>query len=201
MGTDAGKLVVRSWQSVDGVVQAPGLADEDRSGGFEHGGWVPPYFDADMGRTLVEHITRADAMLFGRKTYETFVGYWPHVGEDDHDGPIASQLNSAPKYVVSTTLREPLGWRNAALLTGDLPEAVSRLKERYGEIHVTGSAQLVQALLRHDLVDEYVLWVFPLLLGTGKRLFAEGTGPAGLRLADSTTSATGVAMHTYERVR
>jgi len=192
-----GKLVVGTLVTVDGVMQAPGGPDEDREGGFEHGGWLAPHFDDELGRFMGGLVGRSEALLLGRKTYEIFAGYWPHAGEDD---PMARKLNSVPKYVASRTL-DSVGWNNSSLLGDDVPQEVAGLKERLeGEIHVTGSGDLIQTLLKHDLVDELVLIVFPVLLGTGKRLFADGTIPRGLRLANSQTTPSGVAIQTYERV-
>lgn len=191
-----GTLVVGTFVSLDGVMQAPGGPDEDRSGGFEHGGWLVPHVDEAMGRTIVDWTGRADAVLFGRKTYEILAAHWPRVGDDD---PIAAKLNSVRKYVVSTTL-QTVEWNNSTLISGDVAEAVADLKRQPGgEIQVTGSGELVQTLMRHDLVDEYRLMVFPVLLGTGKRLFGGGTMPAALELAESATSSTGVAIQTYRR--
>lgn len=190
------KLVVGTFLTVDGVMQAPGGPDEDREGGFESGGWSVNYWDEYMGGIITESTLRADALLLGRKTYEIFAAHWPKVGGDD---PIAAKLNSVPKYVASRTLRE-VTWNYATLLQGDVAEAVARLKEQPGgEIQVTGSGELVQTLMKADLVDVYQLWVFPLVVGQGKRLFAGGAVPAALRLVDTKTSSTGVAIHTYER--
>lgn len=190
------KLVVGTFLTVDGVMQAPGGPDEDREGGFENGGWSVNYWDEFMGGIITESTLRADALLLGRKTYEIFAAHWPKVGGDD---PVAAKLNSVAKYVASRTLRE-LTWNNATLLQGDVAEAVARLKEQPGgEIQVTGSGNLVQTLMKADLVDEYHLWVFPVVVGKGKRLFADGAIPGALRLVDTRTSSTGVAIHTYER--
>ncbi len=190
------KLVVVTFVSLDGVMQAPGGPDEDRSGGFEYGGWLVPHFDEAMGRTMVERTQQADGLLLGRKTYEIFAAHWPRVGGDD---PIGAKLNSVRKYVASTTL-DTVDWNNSTLLSGDVAGAVAELKRQAGgEIQVMGSGELIQTLMRHDLVDEYRLMVFPVLLGSGKRLFADGTMPAGLELAEATTSSTGVAIHTYRR--
>jgi dihydrofolate reductase len=191
-----GKLVVGTFVTLDGVMQAPGGPDEDREGGFEHGGWVVPFFDDGLGQLMVELTNRADAVLLGRKTYEIFIQHWPHVGDDD---PIGAKLNSVPKYVASRTL-ESADWRNTTVLRGELADDVARLKEQHGEIQVTGSGELIQALLRADLVDEFVLLFFPVVVGTGKRLFGDGTIPRSLRLAETQTSETGVAIHRYERV-
>jgi dihydrofolate reductase len=190
-----GKLVVGTFVTLDGVMQAPGGPEEDREGGFEHGGWLPPYFDEGMGQTMDELMNRADALLLGRKTYDIFVAYWPHQGDDD---PMAAKLNSVPKYVASRTL-ESVDWNNATLVRGDLAEEVRRIKDQYGEVHVSGSGNLIQSLLKHDLVDEFQLLVFPVVIGTGKRLFADGTIPRALRLVDSKTSGTGVTIARYER--
>jgi dihydrofolate reductase len=190
------KLVVGTFLTLDGVMQAPGAPDEDRSGGFEHGGWLVPHFDEGMGQFMVESIGRADAFLLGRRTYEIFAAHWPHIGDDD---PIAAKLNSAPKYVATTTL-DSLEWSNSTLIKEDVPEAVAELKRGPGtEIQVSGSGGLVQTLMEHDLVDEYRLLIFPVLLGSGKRLFDGGTIPTGLELVDATTSSTGVAINTYRR--
>jgi dihydrofolate reductase len=191
-----GKLVVGTFVSLDGVLQAPGARNEDREDGFEHGGWAVPHFDEGMDQVMVELTNRADALLLGRKTYEIFAAYWPLVGDED---PIAAKLNSVPKYVASRTL-QTVEWNNSTLLGGDLAEEVTKLKEqRDGEIHVSGSGNLIQTLMRHDLVDEYQLLVFPVLVGSGKRLFADGTMPGGLRHVDSQTSTTGVTISRYER--
>jgi dihydrofolate reductase len=191
------KLVVGTFLSLDGVMQGPGGPDEDREGGFEHGGWSAGYWDDVMGPIIDEWTNQADGLLLGRKTYEIFAAHWPRVsGEDD---PIAAKLNSVPKYVVSRTL-ETVEWNNSTLLQGDIAEEVGKLKDQPGtEIQVTGSGQLIQTLMKHDLVDEYRLWIFPVLLGSGKRLFADGTIPAGLKLAETKLSTTGVAIHSYER--
>jgi dihydrofolate reductase len=192
-----GKLVVGTFVTADGVMQAPGGPDEDREGGFEHGGWLVPHFDDTLGRFMDELVGRADALLLGRKTYEIFAGYWPNAGPDD---PMANKLNSVPKYVASRTL-DSVGWNNSTLLGGDVAEDVAGLKARIdGEIHVTGSGDLIQTLLKNDLVDEFVLIVFPVVLGTGKRLFGDGTIPRSLRLTDTQTSPAGVSIQTYERV-
>lgn len=190
------KLVVGTFLTVDGVMQAPGGPDEDREGGFAHGGWSFTYWDDMMGQLITEATLKAGALLLGRKTYEIFAGHWPHVGDDD---PIAAKLNSVPKYVASRTLTE-VAWNNSTLLEGDVAEAVAKLKQEPGdEIQVTGSGELAQTLIEHDLVDEYRLWVFPLVLGEGKRLFARGTIPGALKLVDTQVSTTGVAIHTYAR--
>jgi len=190
------KLVVGTFLTVDGVMQAPGGPDEDREGGFKHGGWSVNYWDEVMGQRITETTLRGGALLLGRKTYEIFAAHWPSVGGDD---PIAAKLNSMPKYVASRTL-DKVTWNNSTLIEGDVAEAVVALKEQPGDaIQVTGSGDLIQTLIRHDLVDEYQLWVFPIVLGIGKRLFGGGTVPSALKLVDSQISSTGVAIHTYER--
>ena len=192
-----GKLVVGTFVTVDGVMQAPGGPDEDREGGFEHGGWLVPHFDEELGQFMDGLIGRSDALLLGRKTYEIFNGYWPNQGDED---PMARKLNSVPKYVASRTLAS-VDWNNSELLQGDAADAVERLKrELDGEIQVAGSSDLIQTLLEHDLVDEVQLIVFPVVLGTGKRLFGDGTTPRALRLAESKTTPSGVALQRYERV-
>jgi dihydrofolate reductase len=191
-----GKVVVGTFVTLDGVMQAPGGPDEDREGGFEHGGWLVPHFDERLGQFMDGLLSQADALLLGRKTYEIFASYWPNVGDED---PMAKKLNSVPKYVASRTLQS-VDWNNSNLLGSDVADEVARLKEEVdGEIHVTGSGNLIQTLLKNDLVDEFQLLVFPVVLGTGKRLFADGTIPRGLRLTDSQTSPSGVAIQRYER--
>jgi len=191
-----GTLTVGMFVTLDGVMQAPGAPDEDREGGFGHGGWTVPHFDDQLGEFMVELTGRTGALLLGRKTYEIFAASWPLVGDDD---PIGAKLNTVPKYVASTTLRTA-DWNNTTLLTGDVAQEVRNLKQRLDtEIQVAGSGQLVQTLLRHELVDRLTLLVFPVLLGSGKRLFADGTVPTGLRLVDTATSGSGVVISTYER--
>jgi dihydrofolate reductase len=190
------KLVVGTFVTLDGVMQAPGGPDEDRDGGFEHGGWSVNYWDEMMGSEMDDSMKRGEALLLGRKTYEIFAAHWPRVGDDD---PAGAKLNSMPKYVASRTL-DRTDWNNSTLLQGDVAQAVGELKaEPGGEIQVTGSSNLIQTLLKHDLVDEFRIWVFPVVLGTGKRLFDGGTVPAGLKLVDTKVSSTGVTMQTYER--
>ena len=191
------KVLVTTFLSLDGVMQAPGGTDEDRSGGFDHGGWLVPFADEDMGRLVVDAIARADGFLLGRKTYEIFAEHWPRV--TDPDDPVARALNTLPKYVASKTLNE-VEWNNSTLIRGNVVEEIRALKRRPGgELQVHGSGGLAQTLIQNDLVDEYRLWSFPVILGRGKRLFAEGTVPATLKLVDSKTTSTGVAIHTYRR--
>jgi dihydrofolate reductase len=190
------KLIVGAFLSLDGVMQGPGGPDEDREGGFDLGGWLVPYADADMGNFMVESITSTDALLLGRKTYEIFAAHWPKV--TDENDPIATKLNSMPKYVASRTL-DKVDWHNSTLLNGDAAEAVAELKRQPGgDLQTQGSTDLAQTLIRHNLVDEYRLLVYPVVLGKGKRPFRVGNPPAALRLVDTKTSSTGIAMHTYE---
>ena len=195
-GSSTRKLVVLTFVTLDGVMQAPGGPEEDPSGGFKHGGWVAGYWDDFMGNVMAEQMKWPFDLLLGRKTYELFAAYWPHAGAEQ---PGAKELNSAKKFVVSKTLKR-LGWANSVLVSGNVPQEISRLKKQDGpELQVHGSGNLIQTLLKNDLVDEFRLKVFPLTLGAGKRLFAEGTAPAGFRLIDSKTSTRGVIIATYER--
>ena len=187
------RIVVSEFLSLDGVMQAPGGEDEDRSDGFEHGGWQGPYFDDAAGKAVDEAMATTDGLLLGRRTYEIFAGYWPTVTHEPSE-----QLNSLPKYVVSTTLEEPLEWNNSSLITDDVPNRLAKLKELPGrDILVFGSGDLAQTLMEHDLVDEYRLQLYPLVLGSGKRLFRDGNPKAGLRLVDSTVSSTGTLIVRY----
>lgn len=191
------KITVFNSVTLDGVMQAPGRPDEDPRGGFAHGGWAAPYSDEVMGRVAAEGMAGPGALLLGRRTYEDFHGFWPN----QTDNPFTEVLDNTRKYVASTTLREPLGWRNSTLLDGDAAEAVARLKEQPGEdLTVLGSGELVQSLRRRDLVDRYVLLIHPLVLGSGRRLFPDGGPVAALRLVDSVTTTTGVIIATYQPV-
>jgi dihydrofolate reductase len=185
-------LTVNTFMSLDGVMQAPGGPDEDPTGGFTLGGWAVNYFDDEMMERMVE----ADPyeLLLGRGTYEIFAAHWPY-----DEGPIADRLNSIRKHVASTTL-DSVEWNNSVLITGDVAEYVAALKGEDGpEIQVHGSPGLIQTLLRHDLIDQFRLWIFPVVLGPGKRFFGDGTMPAGLRLIGSEVSKSGVTINTYER--
>jgi len=193
------KLIVLSFITLDGVMQAPGGPEEDMTGGFKYGGWTAGYWDDFLGDVMDEQMAKPFDSLLGRKTYEIFAAYWPYVRSDDPDGPIADKINSAKKYVVSTTL-ERLDWSNSTLIKGDIVQEIKNLKQQNGpELQVSGSSNLIQTLLKYDLIDEFRLKIFPVTLGTGKRLFGEGTIPAGLKLVDSKTSTTGVIVATYER--
>jgi dihydrofolate reductase len=190
-----GKLIVTEFVTLDGVAQAPGAPDEDREGGFTHGGWQAPLADPGSGDVMFEHARSMDALLLGRKTYEIFAGYWPTAPEEI---PFTGLLNRVPKYVASRTLSEPLGWHGSAVVGASLADEVAALKGRYDELHVVGSLDLVQSLLRFGLVDRLRLWLYPLVLGTGKRVFADGTVPATLRLVESVTDHRGTLQLTYD---
>ena len=187
-------LRVIEFLSLDGVMQAPGAPEEDTEGGFRHGGWQRPYFDDVLGSTAAESMAATDGYLFGRKTYEKMAAYWPTAPEEDR---YARHLNSTPKYVASRTL-EKVEWQNSTLIEGDVPEEVAKLKAQPGEnIAVLGSGELVQTLIEHDLVDEYFLAVFPIVLGSGKRLFREAHQPRRLSLVDSRATGRGGVLLTY----
>jgi dihydrofolate reductase len=201
-------LVINTFLSLDGVMQAPGGPEEDPTGGFAHGGWSVKYWDDEMGRVMDAMLSRPFDLLLGRKTYEIFAAHWPHVNdnvradrggtESPADDVAARALNTARKYVASRT-RKTVEWQNSTLLEGDVAQAVATLKTQPGpEIQVHGSSNLLQTLIRRGLIDEYRLWTFPLVLGKGKRLFGDGTIPGALRLASSKTSTTGVVLATYE---
>jgi dihydrofolate reductase len=188
------KLIVIEFLSLDGVYQAPAAPEEDTEGGFKEGGWQRPYFDDDLGAAAGQGMSETDAHLFGRKTYEKMSAHWPNAPSDD---PSAQHLNSVQKYVASRTLKS-VEWQNTELLQGDLAEEVTKLKEQPGKnIAVLGSGNLVQSLMEHDLVDEYSLAVFPIVLGSGKRLFADDHQVKRLRLVDSKTTGTGGLLLTY----
>ena len=189
------RLVVIEFVTLDGVMQGLGSPDEDRDGGFEHGGWSAPFFDDVQATVAVEGLTSTTAYLFGRKTYEKMIGYWPSQPDEN---PMAAHLNATPKYVATRTLTD-LTWTNAQVLAGDLVPAVGDLKSRgEGIVAVLGSGVLVQELIANDLVDGYHLFLHPLLLGTGKRLFREMDRPRRLQLRDCTPTSTGVLMLRYD---
>ena len=190
-----GKLIVTEFMTLDGVAQAPGQPDEDRDSGFMYGGWQAPLLDQESGSAMFEQARSMDALLFGRKTYEIFAGYWPKAPEEI---PFTGLLNGVPKYVASRTLAGALTWQGSTLLAGDLPESITSLKERHGEVHVIASLDLVQSLLRLGLVDRLHLWLYPLLLGAGKQVFAGGTVPTALHLIGSVTYPNGTLQLTYE---
>ena len=187
-------LRVIEFLSLDGVMQGPGSPEEDTEGGFRHGGWQRPYFDEVLGASAAEGMAATDGYLFGRKTYEKMAAYWPTAPDDD---PYAKHLNSTPKYVASRTLQD-VEWENSTLIKGDVVEEVAKLKEQPGKnIAVLGSGDLVQTLIEHDLVDEFFLAVFPIVVGSGKRLFREADEIRRLSLVDSNTTGTGGLILTY----
>ncbi|MEM5775663.1 MAG: dihydrofolate reductase family protein [Anaerolineaceae bacterium] len=191
-----GDLTLTAFLTVDGVTQAPGGPAEDTSGGFRYGGWVAPHFEEDAGRFVDENFRKVDAFLLGRVTYDIFAGYWPKV--TDPGDLIASQLNSLPKYIASHT-RTQFDWNNSRHIA-DVIREVPLLKQRYsGEIQVHGSGNLAQTLMEHDLIDEYRLMIFPAVIGSGKRLFGQGTVPGALKLVSSTATRSGVVMSVYRR--
>jgi dihydrofolate reductase len=187
-------LIVNTFLTLDGVMQAPGGPGEDDSGGFTHGGWSVTYWDDRMAAVMEEAMSRPFDLVLGRRTYDIFAGYWPRA--TDRAG--AKPLNDATKYVASRG-RPALDWPTSVLIEGDAADGIAALKRTDGpELQVHGSGDLLQTLIRHGLVDRYRLWVFPVVVGRGKRLFADGTVPAGLRLVDSTVSTTGVLIGSYE---
>jgi dihydrofolate reductase len=187
------RVVVINHLTLDGVMQAPGRADEDTRGGFELGGWAGKTVDDVVNAEMGARRPQSDGLLLGRRSYEDMLGYW-----NTQDSPFREMLNSAPKYVASRTLREPLPWPNSTLLDGDVADAVARLRDGPGgDLNVMGSGELIQTLMRHDLIDEYLLFIHPLVLGAGRRLFGDGGPPASLRLVDSSVSTTGVLIATY----
>ena len=191
------KIVVNAFLTLDGVMQAPGGPDEDREGGFQHGGWQAPYPEEVVGRLVTDGIADADGFLLGRKTYDIFAGYWPKV--TDPSNPIATALNSRPKYVVSRSL-ERVTWNNSRLLGGDVVAEIRKIREQPGRtVQTWGSTELLQTLLKNDLIDEYRLFVYPVVLGSGKRLFASGAVPVALKQVESVTTGTGVTYHRFER--
>jgi len=187
------KVIVLSFITMDGVMQAPGGPTEDPSGGFTYGGWVVPYFDDFLGAIMGEQMGKPFDLLLGRKTFEIFASYWPH-HEDEGPG-----INNATKYVASNTLTTH-EWRKSVFLKGNVVEEIKKIKQQDGpDLQVHGSANLIQTLLKHDLIDELWLKIFPITLGTGKRLFAEGNRPAAFKVSESKTSPTGVIVANYAR--
>jgi dihydrofolate reductase len=186
------QLIIGSFITLDGVMQAPGGPEEDQEGGFEHGGWSFGYWDEQMQNVMGEWMSQPFDLVLGRKTYEIFAAYWPNTDE-----PPAEQLNKATKYVASTTL-EDLEWENSHLIEGDVADGIRALKQEDGpDLSVQGSGNLIQTLLEHGLVDEFRLMIFPLVLGTGKRLFDGGTVPDGFEVTSAEASSTGVIIATY----
>jgi dihydrofolate reductase len=190
-----GTLTITTFTTLDGIMQAPGGPDEDRDSGFAHGGWSFPYFSEDMGEVIGEAFGKAECFLLGRRTYEIFAASWPNF--PDQDDPVASRLNTLPKYVVSTTL-EKADWQPTTIIRGDIPTEVTKLKNQYdGEIQVHGSAALAQTLHNHGLIDEYRLFIEPIVLGTGKRLFEPAAAPTALRQVESRSMAKGALFAVY----
>src|SRR5215469_12909227 len=190
------KLIVLSFITLDGVMQAPGGPEEDPTGGFKYEGWVAGYSDDFLLNVMIKQTSKPFDLLLGRKTYEIFAAYWPYVNA--HKNPFAAKLNNAKKYVASKTLTK-LDWNNSELIDGDVTKGIKRIKEQDGpEIQVHGSGNLIQTLLKHDLVEELWLKIFPVTLGVGKRLFAEGVIPAGFKVLESGISSSGVIIASYE---
>jgi dihydrofolate reductase len=190
------KVIVNEFMSLDGVVQAPGGDDEDTSGGFAHGGWHLRYFDDLSQRRVLESIVEAGGFVLGRRTYEIFAAYWPNAPEEEQ--VIAEPLNTKPKYVASRTLSGPLEWQSSTLLEGDVAEAVAALKQEDGaDLHVIGSTELVRFLVERELVDELRLMIDPLVLGGGKRIFADDGSLRPLRLVDGEVTSTGAILARY----
>jgi dihydrofolate reductase len=187
------KLIANTFVTLDGVMQAPGGPEEDPADGFAHGGWSVNHWDEDMNRVMGEVMGHPFDLLLGRKTYEIFAGYWPNAG----DVPGAKELNDATKYVASRTL-DRVDWQNSVLIEGDVPEGVAAIKQQDGpEIQIHGSGNLIQTLLKHSLIDEFHTHTFPVVVGSGKRLFEQGTLPGALKLVESSVSKSGVVTATY----
>jgi dihydrofolate reductase len=188
------KLIVSTFMTFDGVMQAPGGPEEDPSGDFAYGGWSVKYWDDMMGQVMGEMMAEPFELLLGRKTYEIFAAHWPYSNEE----PAASMLNNAKKYVASRTL-DKVDWKNSTLLKGDVVQEIKKLKAQEGPyLSVQGSSNLIQTLLQNNLIDKFYLWIFPIVIGNGKKLFDQGTVPSSLKLTDSKTSSTGVIIATYE---
>jgi len=189
------KLIVNNSVTLDGVMQAPARADEDRRGGFSRGGWAAPYFDDVMAQAAAEGMTGGGAMLFGRRTYEDFAKVWPTMPAEN---PFTRFLNEVPKHVASRSLRDPLAWNNATVLYGDATRSVARLKlDAKADIVILGSGELIRSLMPHHLIDEYRLLIHPLVLGEGLRLFSDSASYLQLRLKDTKVTTTGVIIATY----
>ncbi len=191
------KVIVNAFATADGVMQAPGGSDEDREGGFKHGGWQGPYFDDAQGAAVDEAYRSSGGMLLGRTTYEIFASYWPNP-PDPEGKEFAHVMNDAQKYVVSTNLKEPLEWQNSTLISGDLKEEITKLKEMGGgDLQVVGSSKLGHSLAELGLVDEYLLFIHPVVIGEGKRVFADPGPRMGLRLLDQKATPKGVLILRY----
>jgi dihydrofolate reductase len=192
------KVIANEFMTLDGVIQAPSYADEDTTGGFEHGGWHARYFDDLSMRWVIGNVSGAGGFLLGRGTYQMFAAHWPNASREEQ--ALAEPLNGLPKYVASTTLVEPLEWQNSTLLQGDVGDAVRALKAEEGQdLHAIGSPALVQTLIERDLVDELQLMIDPLIVGSGKRLFRANGALTPLRLVDSQVTTTGAIIVTYAR--
>ena len=191
------KIIVNAFLTLDGVMQAPGGPEEDPEGGFPHGGWQAPYGDEVTGRLIIEGIAEADGFLLGRKTYDIFANYWPKI--TDPNNLIATALNSRPKYVLSRTL-ERVTWNNSSLIRGDVVAEIRKLRQQPGRtVHTWGSTDALQTLMKNDLIDEFRLFIYPLVLGSGKRLFGSGTVPAAFKQVESITTARGPTYYRLER--
>ena len=189
------KIITTTFVTLDGVMQAPGGPEEDRTGGFAHGGWSFNYWDEVMGDVMTKIMGLPFELLLGKRTYDIFAAYWPTAKNDQ---VVAKKFNSTRKYVVSHAPTE-LSWHNSSLITGDVAAEIKKLKEKDGgDLWVHGSGNLIQTLLANHLIDRMLVWTFPVTVGRGKRLFAEGTQPNGFKLVDSKTSTTGVIIATYE---
>ena len=187
------KIIVNAFLTLDGVMQAPGGPDEDREGGFQHGGWQAPYGDEVIGGMIVDGIKDADGFLLGRKTYDIFSSYWPKI--TDPNNPIATALNSRPKYVVSRSL-ERVGWNNSRLIKGDVVAELRKLRQEPGRtVHTWGSTEVLQLLQKNDLIDEYRLFIYPVVLGSGKRLFGSGTVPRAFKNVESVPADKGATYY------
>jgi dihydrofolate reductase len=190
------RVVVINHVTLDGVMQAPGRRDEDTRGGFEFGGWASSrmFGDEVIGAAMGVRMGASSGLLFGRRTYDDLLTYW-----NSQESPFKDALNGAQKYIASRTLSEPLPWPNSTLLSGDVADAVAALKrEPSGELQVMGSGELIRTLMRHNLIDEYMLLIHPLVLGAGRRLFSDIRAPAALRLTDSKAAPSGVVIATYQ---
>lgn len=189
-----GKVMVFNHVTLDGVMQAPGRPDEDRRGGFKHGGWATVRMDAVLGKVAAEGMASGGSLLLGRRTYQNFAAFWPK----QKDNPFTAVLNKTRKYVASRTLKEPLPWSNSTLLKGDVEKAVAKLKKQSKkDLVILGSGELIQSLMKHDLIDEYVLMIHPVVLGSGRRLFTAKGSDASLKLIGTKESTTGVVIATY----